>query len=568
MNMIKKIIIVLSIACLIQSAEAKSVIKKMYIDGTLASQVTIDGNTLTFPSARLTLASEGTRNYMYNQFVGKMDDFAIYNGVLSEARVGAHYSARTNYSSYSAAVTADAPKLWFKFDDSSTANNASVLNSGTVTTKNGTYIATSGTINKLSSGFVAGSGAIEFAGPRGSGGSGTCIDVYDDKGDFSDSTNGDISIEVWVNYTDVTDYPRFFQHNGSWNNTGSYGISVNDPNQVIMMGGNVNNYVSYPTDLSDGAWHHIVVTYDSTADPLPTTGSYVSEISSDNPVVWLRFEDSQAVDSAVGGSNHWVSYGSAATIVSGVGGIGKSVLLSGASGSGVYGVAVSNVQSGPPAVNGTYSVTGDQYAFAPGNISVEMWYKTLSTDQAQPSDYAPFFTQAAAEPCAPAISNAAGQLRLFGGSASYTGVDPKFDQKWHHLVVTYNEQSSTSMEAKLYIDGGLKYTGTYTGSTARLGPELSHLLIGANNNIGYTWSPFAGYVDEFAIYSGVLSSSRVLAHFAAWQPKTCAEMGERGATIAADFNKDCKVNFADFAELALNWMKCNKPVTTGCAANW
>ncbi|MFA5293614.1 MAG: LamG-like jellyroll fold domain-containing protein [Phycisphaerae bacterium] len=576
MNIIKKLTIVLMLSCVAQfAAAADSVLKTMYIDGVQVAQAMVDGNGLTWPSDYITIGAEGNRGYMYNEYLGKIDDFAIYSGVLSETRVAAHYSARTNYTTYSSAVTADGAKLWLKFDDSSKANNATAVNSGTVTSKNGTYIVTGDGTLATTAGFVAGSNAVEFVGPVSPDGPGSCIDVFDDAGDFGSLLEGDVSVELWVNYTSSADYPRFFQHNGNWEALGGYGVSVNDSNQLIMLGGGVTNYASFPADINNGSWHHVVVTYDSTYEEvIIETGAYAEEIILDNPAYWLRFESETPIDSAVNGANHWVGYGSAASIVSKVGGVGNSVLLNGTNGAGVYGVALAKGPNAPPLVNGSYAVYGDQYALVPGDITIEMWYKTLPVGQPQPSDYGLFFQQHGSythEPCAPAVSNATGQIRVFGGSgAGYTGVNPRFDRQWHHLVVTYDANylgDPDAMFVKVYMDGEWKDDTNFTAARSILGPELSHMLIGAQNDMGNTYNLIPAYYDEIAIYDGLLSADRIAAHYAAWQPQTCEDLVERGYASPMDFNEDCKVNFADFAEFAVNWMKCNDPELS-CPPNW
>jgi hypothetical protein len=37
---------------------------------------------------------------------------------------------------------------------------------------------------------------------------------------------------------------------------------------------------------------------------------------------------------------------------------------------------------------------------------------------------------------------------------------------------------------------------------------------------------------------------------------------------AGDVNQDCRVNLADFATLALQWLKCNNPADADCTRNW
>ena len=49
---------------------------------------------------------------------------------------------------------------------------------------------------------------------------------------------------------------------------------------------------------------------------------------------------------------------------------------------------------------------------------------------------------------------------------------------------------------------------------------------------------------------------------------SCAERWDIGLGITADLNKDCKVDFADFAGFALSWRKCNDPCDPDCVPNW
>jgi hypothetical protein len=44
----------------------------------------------------------------------------------------------------------------------------------------------------------------------------------------------------------------------------------------------------------------------------------------------------------------------------------------------------------------------------------------------------------------------------------------------------------------------------------------------------------------------------------------CASAVAAGVTLPADFNLDCVVDLADFAEMAANWMVCNDPSGTNC----
>lgn len=556
-------VICLSLASI---ASADSCIKTLYIDGAYVEQAEPNSG-LSWSYDRITIGSEGNRWYLYNGYIGKMDEFAIYAGVLDAGRIAAHYSAKsTSYASYTAEVQADSPLLYLQFEDASTSNGDPAESTGSVD-RDGTYISSgTGSITQTA-GIAAGSTAIVLPGDEPDA-PGSCVDVWDGTGDFAENLEGDVTIELWANYTNTSDYPRFFQHNGSWENEGSYGVMVNGPNQLGVIGGDYTDYMTTPYDINDGGWHHIVVTYDSTYEPIDTN-SYPEEVMADNPVLWLRFEDVEPQDYS--GNNRWVGYGGGTSVVEKAGGIGKSAYFGGAG----YGAAATNGPNEPPLEGSSYEVYGDEYAFAPNDITFELWYKTLPPDQPQPGDYAIFFQQlgpSGNEPRAPGVSNSTGQIRIFGGSgAGYTGVSPAFDQHWHHMVVTYDEEyggDPNTMYVQLYLDGVFEDDTTFTGPDAKLGPELSHILVGAENNIGGPYNQFPGYVDEFAIYEGILDPNRVLIHYLAWQPKSCAELWDRGTGIAADMDKDCDVDFLDFASFASEWILCNDPCDANCVPNW
>ncbi len=570
---------------LAQAAPAGNTMKTLYIDGVKVNETNDNTSGLTWPEPpkdRITIGAENDRWYLYNEYIGKIDDFAVYAGVLSATRIKAHYDANADYTAYKNAVQADAPLLWLRFDDASVANEAAAENSGSIGI-DGNYVQTGGSPFTQVPGFNADSNALNFPDTVADA-AGHCVDMWDGNGDFGEDLDGDVTVELWVNFTDIgnplepeNDWPRFYQHGGG------YGLMVSGPNELGIQGGDATNYIGFPdeNDINDGQWHHIVVTYDSTygAPNLPPAATYVEEVNKDNPVLWLRFEDTQPKDYSVADGNHWVGYGTALSIVDKVGGIGKSAYLNGPDDGAVYCAAATNNPNAPPLVSESYEVFDNNYAFAPNDITFEMWYKTLPTGQPQPGDYGIFFQQLGSdEPRAPGVSNSGGTIRVFCGSDTwYSGVSSYFDQKWHQLVVTYDEEyegDPCSMHVQLYLDGIKKGDANFTGTGAKLGPELSHVMVGAERDIGYTWNPFRGYVDEFAIYAGILDPNRVLTHYSAWQPHNCAEMWDRGFGLAGDLNHDCKVNFADFAELALDWASCNEPNAPGqppipgCTPNW
>jgi hypothetical protein len=593
----------LSLAAL---APASYTNKTLYIDGQYILQAT-GGDELTFNLGEIRILAEGNNDYIYNEYIGAMDEFAIYAGMLSVERIQAHYDAKD--SGYAAAVQADNPLLWLRFEDESLLSEDICENWGSSVVDGEYYIVeTVGPFTQVPG--IDDSNAIKVS-DSGNNAPGHKINVPDN-GEFGsglvpEGEGGQVTVELWVDYNDTgampgSDYPRFFT------TAGGYGLHVNrqstgDGNDLMIHGGS-DSYVSLPFDLNDGEWHHIVITYESVVEPrIPKdTNSYFQEVNENNPILWLRFEDEDPCDYS--GNNNWVDYGSAAEIVSGVPqAMGNCVKLDGSEGEDVFGVAAAKGPNSPPmdpneAIG--YEVFGDQYAFVPNDITIELWYKTFPADETQPGDFAYLFCQHGSyeagpmdpnnEVIGPALGNSGGSFRVSGGSGlGYTGTNTKFNGMWHHIVVTYNEDfNGTSYEpntmyAELFVDGLFRdetlfetQSATYIG---RLGPELSHIIVGAENDIGNTYNVFPGYIDEFAIYEGILGTqsdpNQIEDHYWAWQADTCAEVWQRSgpekeAAADADINHDCLIDFSDYASFASEWAFCNDPVRGApeCPPNW
>jgi hypothetical protein len=104
------------------------------------------------------------------------------------------------------------------------------------------------------------------------------------------------------------------------------------------------------------------------------------------------------------------------------------------------------------------------------------------------------------------------------------------DAKWHHVVVTYDVVDGNTL-AELWIDGTSRgtnlSTGTFTGPT----DSWCNLIIGAENNQYYVYNGLVGIMDEVAIYDGVLSSDRILAHYNVPEPMTIALLGLGGLLL-------------------------------------
>jgi hypothetical protein len=556
-------------------ASADSVIKTLYVDGVKVGQASAN-QALSYPFQRLVLGAEGAGWYRYNGLVGEMDEFALFDGVLPDANIAALYDA--NSAGCVAAVTTNHPILYLRFEDAGSSNGSKAADQISTDT-NATYVGSVG-LDANATAFLGKSVILHGA----ADGTGDCIDVCDWDGRFYKSN---ITVAFWVKTTQTNEYPRFFQHNGGTAEQRSYGaMSIVDTCAVGLIGGGSTSYIT--RKINDGYWHNVVVTFASIHP-----GPYAVEVLADDPCVYLKFDNTMLVDSSVNG--YVVARGADTNVVKAPGGIGKSLWILNAS-NHACAYVWNNWWLDPEGHRNrediTWAITptrNDYYAFAASDITFEIWIK--SVPGMTPGQYAALFSQIGQwtnEPNGPFLgisgnTQGASTFRVGAGSQWWwTGVNTPLDNQWHQIVVTYDENENSEvvwgkvghdMTLQLYVDGAMRALTTVVDDgnvpgRAKLGPELSHLMIGSENDRGYAYNTWAGYIDEVAIYGGILSADRIAMHFAAWQPKDCAEVWARGMGLAGDLDMDCDVDLFDYASFASQWAQCNTPGGAGCTQNW
>jgi hypothetical protein len=578
-------------------ASADSVIKTLYVDGVKVGTSTAT-LPLSYPYPRLTIGAEGSRYFRYNGLVGQIDEFAVYTKILTDANVTTHYSAGAG--GYRTAVNADGPALYLQFEDSDSSNFSKAANNGSAADMNITYI---GAVALTSSGYIGNAADLHGA----TDGNGDCVDVCDYSLQLSTSN---VSVEFWVKTTASSDYPRLFQHNGGNTEEHSYGAMYNAGTSSIgLIGGGATGYLT--STINDGSWHHVVVTFASLV-----TGPYAAEVMADDPCLYLKFDSQNPVDSS---SNHFYtnvtgtdanidSNGGAYCKFKKAGGIGLSLFMDNynyRTGDPARGRACAFawnnwfedplghlVREQPPynGNNDNYAlntlVVVDEYGTSyiqQTDITFEMWIKS---EPGLPQDRDNFGTiiqqvgQISRDPNAPELgmwvdANQVYRFRINGGAERlYTGAAVPLDGYWHQLVLTYDENEvnpGRDMGIQLYVDASLVYSTTVVDDVnfqALLGPELSQLQIGNQGDWGLPYNNWDGWVDEVAVYNGVLSAERIAAHYAAWQPKDCDEVKARGLTLWGDFNGDCKVDLFDFVLFSNEWRVCDNPSNPNCVHNW
>lgn len=143
-----------------------------------------------------------------------------------------------------------------------------------------------------------------------------------------------------------------------------------------------------------------------------------------------------------------------------------------------------------------------------GAITLECWLKTTTTTHVQSGLVG--YTVAANAQLTISGSTVTFWLRKGGGAneISYDNVT-LYDGRWHHLVATWDGTTNTN-GLKLYLDGVLRTQGT--SGTAATGTFPSW-QIGREASSNY----FEGQLAGVAIYSAVLSATRIGAHYDAAQ---------------------------------------------------
>jgi hypothetical protein len=122
------------------------------------------------------------------------------------------------------------------------------------------------------------------------------------------------------------------------------------------------------------------------------------------------------------------------------------------------------------------------------------------------------------------------------------------DGNWHLVVLTYDNQTKTMA---VYRDG--KPAGT-AELTVTAGVDAA-VTLGVSNIAG-EWE-YDGLIDDVRIFSYPLEPLDVARLYVELEKDKTVCLNHDDPALRFDFNGDCVVNLADFAELALGWAQCN-----------
>jgi len=132
------------------------------------------------------------------------------------------------------------------------------------------------------------------------------------------------------------------------------------------------------------------------------------------------------------------------------------------------------------------------------------------------------------------------------------------------------KSGGTTVDVTLELNGTAIFTNYVAGFIGRPGEEAT----GTQPEVGYdaVLSLAEGDTLDITIAGGTdgISSDCTnmdleIAKASAPSTPTCDDLVTMGSGyFSMDFNRDCYVNLEDFAEFALDWLKCNDPVDLDC----
>jgi hypothetical protein len=260
--------------------------------------------------------------------------------------------------------------------------------------------------------------------------------------------------------------------------------------------------------------------------------TYAEEVLADNPLMYLRFEDSNTNHGAPvydrGSVNKGGQYYCRGTSnifpIPGYGILGKAAYLN---------------QTDPTAGNGAFiyvddsdkalnydPVTYETWFFCDGEITTYSRLFQHNNDwkvESGPGIMVNSYTHTPPR----------GEYGIMGGdTTNYTadigrGTD---DYRWHHVVITYDSSDPNSgVVENLYVDG--YHRGTWVGPND-LRYDGNWLILGAEAGIWWCGNLLKGAIDEFAIYEGILGADRIERHWkVAPEPATLALLGLGGLAL-------------------------------------
>ena len=195
----------------------------------------------------------GCRSDNAFNFNGMVDEFAVYNSVLPQSEIAAHYTRGTNAADptpYDQLILANSPLIYFRLDSAHAVPAA--LNAGTAgAAANGAYEL--GVVPGVPGAPIAGLGATNFA----SYFNGLASYVYVPGTDLDFA--GAVSIMAWIQSQPANGNLQTIAGAGD----AYYRLNVSAGGIPAFADG-ANNQIAGSSRVDDGQWHHVAGVFDGT----------------------------------------------------------------------------------------------------------------------------------------------------------------------------------------------------------------------------------------------------------------------------------------------------------------
>jgi len=349
---------------------------------------------------------------------------------------------------------------------------------------------------------------------------------------FMPSGNASRSVSMWIKTTQTT-AATLFQYGGSSTNL-LFNFRINDGGtgggaNTIGIGFFANDFNRPAPTLMDGSWHHVVATYDGTNAKIYIDGTQTGadfatggvNTTATNAIIGSNgasfilngtIDQVRIFDKALSSDEVTTLYGETAASTS------KSVTDIFEDNSGVALYQLDGNANDTGGVSGKFGSgfvssgeSGDEYIELPDALSrnqsqtLSAWIYpvTQSTDTGTAIRLS--------EDDNMAISyNTSGQFEISGVRdssdtyATFTNVTKSANQ-WYHIAIARN-----ASQIKLYIDGSLVETISWSGNLYSVGGQPYGNRIGQNNLASQNFTrKFAGKVDDVRVYSDELTLTEV-----------------------------------------------------------